>query len=779
MSDVLEKLNENIEQIALEVVMLDSDDIPAIGTLLNHVTELEVLCNETGKQVLTDLVSGIRKYLEQVALREKDDIAPVEDAVKCLQSVYHSLLNDQAVDLDMEDLFARLGQEMPAHLSSQNQGADGSVQTEEAHEEDCTENERDSYDKTDCMCANQGNESEDGPCEQETAASDEDVFSAPDAGNMDEDELAILEDFIVEAEENLNSIEIGIMDLEQSPDDIEIINSIFRPFHTIKGVSGFLNLERINKLAHSAENLLDKARGGELKVNEEIIDVILEAVDMLKTMVSDVKSGVETGGILDTGAVDINPVKKRIDDIIIRTEELGNKPIGEVLIQKGVIDHKELEDALEIKKQSPGQKTGEILVKENKAKAKDIVSALREQKRFGKRHVELQVKVDTKKLDELVNMAGELAIVQSMIRQNISELSIPDQKLQHNLGHLKQIVSGLQNTAMSMRMVPIKNTFQKMVRLVRDLGKTSGKEVALVMSGEDTEIDRNVVEELYDPMVHMIRNSVDHGIEPPDEREAAGKDRKGTVHLRAYHKGGNVVVEVQDDGRGLDRERILEKARENGLVTDEDKLTDPEIFNLIFEPGFSTAKEVTEISGRGVGMDVVKKAIEELRGRVEINSKPGQGSTFVISLPLTLAIIDGMVVMTGGERFIIPTLSVMKSFRPEKDQYSTVEGKGEVIMFQGRLLPLVRLGHIFGIESERIDPWDGLVLTVQHEKNEMCLLLDELLGKEEVVIKSLGETFRGIKGIAGGTILGDGRVGLILDVAGLFDVARESSVFLH
>jgi len=778
MSDVLEKLNENIEQIALEAVTLDTDDIPATGMLLNHVAELEALCNETGKQILTDLVCAIRRYLEQIALREKDDLCPLEDGIRCLQSVYRSLVNDRPVNLDVKDIFARLGQEIPVHLSCK-EGADSSVVSEEGHEEKCAANITESHGKTDDICTNQEDAPEDMPCEQGTVIPDGDLSSVPNAGNMDEDELAILEDFIVEAEENLNSIEISVMDLEQDPDDIEIINTIFRPFHTIKGVSGFLNLDRINKLAHSAENLLDKARAGELKVNEDIIDIVLEAVDMLKTMVAGVKSGVEKGDILDMGDVDINPLKKRIDDIILQTEEFKEKPIGEMLIQKGVIDHKALAEALEIKKKLPNQKTGEILLKQNRAKSKDIVSALREQKRFGKKHVELQVKVDTKKLDELVNMAGELAIVQSMIRQSISDLSVSDQKLQHNLGHLKQIVSGLQNTAMSMRMVPIKNTFQKMVRLVRDLGKISGKEVGLVMSGEETEIDRNVVEELYDPMVHMIRNSVDHGIESPDEREALGKDRKGIVHLKAYHKGGNVVVEVQDDGRGLDREKIIEKAKENGLVTDEDKLTDSEIFNLIFEPGFSTAKEITEISGRGVGMDVVKKAIEDLRGRVEINSKPGLGSTFVISLPLTLAIIDGMVVMTGGERFVIPTLSVMKSFRPEKDQYSTVEGKGELIMFQGRLFPLVRLGHIFGIQSDRIDPWDGLVLTLQHENREMCLLLDELLGKEEVVIKSLGETFRGIKGIAGGTILGDGRVGLILDVAGLFDVAREGLMSVH
>jgi two-component system chemotaxis sensor kinase CheA len=359
-----------------------------------------------------------------------------------------------------------------------------------------------------------------------------------------------------------------------------------------------------------------------------------------------------------------------------------------------------------------------------------------------------------------------------MLRQNPYITSSNDQKLYHNLGQLNQITSGLQRIAMSMRMVPIKSTFQKMVRLVRDLAKNAGKEVALEMSGEDTEIDRNVVDELYEPMVHMIRNAVDHGMESPDEREAAGKERRGSVLLRAFHRGGNIVIEIEDDGRGLNREAILEKALSRELIPEDHKLTDAEICNLIFHPGFSTAEKVTDVSGRGVGMDVVKKAIEKLRGRVEINTRPGLGSTFVINLPLTLAIIEGMLVRVGKERYIIPALAILESFRPSRDQYSTVEGKGEMIRTRGSLVPLVRLHRIFGVESDFEQPWEGLVVAVEHEDKKMCLLLDELLGKEEVVIKSLGGGLRNIKGIAGGAILGDGRVGLILDMSGIHDVAR-------
>ncbi len=327
---------------------------------------------------------------------------------------------------------------------------------------------------------------------------------------------------------------------------------------------------------------------------------------------------------------------------------------------------------------------------------------------------------------------------------------------------------------MSMRMVPIKSTFQKMVRLIRDLARDSGKEVGLEMSGEDTEIDRNVVEELYEPMVHMIRNAADHGIETPGEREKSGKKRKGTISLRAYQKGGQIIIEIEDDGRGLDKAGIIDKAKSKNLITDEGKLTESEIYNLVFQPGFSTAKKVTDISGRGVGMDVVKKAIERLRGRVEISSRPGRGSTFRISLPLTLAIIDGMLVRVGQERYIIPALAVLESFRPSENQYSTVEGRGELIMCRGRLIPLVRLDRIFGVKGDSVHPWDGLVVAVEYEGEQKCLLLDELLGKEEVVIKSLSEGLKNIKGIAGGAIMGDGRVGLILDISGIFEIVHSN-----
>ena len=339
-------------------------------------------------------------------------------------------------------------------------------------------------------------------------------------------------------------------------------------------------------------------------------------------------------------------------------------------------------------------------------------------------------------------------------------------------GKLGQIVNNMQNIAMSMRMIPIKATFMKMIRLVRDLSRKSGKPVSLTMSGEETEIDRNVVDALYEPMVHMIRNSVDHGIEPLDTRREAGKPDQGAIHLSAYHKGGNIIIEIRDDGKGLDRERILAKGIESGLVSQTDPLTDAQIYDLILQPGFSTAKKITDVSGRGVGMDVVKSGIERFRGHLKIESKKGEGTKFTISLPLTLAIIDGMLVRVGKEKYVVPTTAIQRAFKPEEDNCFTVEGKGEMIQERERLIPVVRLKNLYSDEKDDQKVWDGLVVVVESKDDQKALLIDELLGKDEYVIKSLGGNLEGVPGFSGGAILADGRVGLILDIHGIFQLAE-------
>jgi len=347
-------------------------------------------------------------------------------------------------------------------------------------------------------------------------------------------------------------------------------------------------------------------------------------------------------------------------------------------------------------------------------------------------------------------MVGELAIAQSMLRQNELIMRSKDRKLDQINNQLNLITSALQKTAMSLRMVPIKNTFQKMIRVVRDLAKKAGKEVQLIISGEDTEIDRNMVEEIYEPMVHMIRNSIDHGLELSQERKAANKPKQGSIYLKAYHKGGDIVIEIQDDGQGLNREKILKKAISSCLIKE------GEINNLIFHPGFSTAEKITDVSGRGVGMDVVKnKIIEKLRGRVDVQSSPGKGTIIFIRLPLKLAIVDEMIVKVEGEKYIIPALAVQEAFRPKKTEFYTVEKKGEVIMFRDSLIPLIRLDQLLGLNgndsSDEIDkaPWERLVVVAENQERRRCLLVDELLGQEEVVIKSLDKRVYGCKGYNG------------------------------
>lgn len=332
---------------------------------------------------------------------------------------------------------------------------------------------------------------------------------------------------------------------------------------------------------------------------------------------------------------------------------------------------------------------------------------------------------------------------------------------------------------MSMRMVPMKGTFNKMARLVRDLSRKVGKNVNFTTEGEDTEIDRNLVDIINDPLVHMVRNAVDHGIETPEERAARGKPQTGEIKLCAYHSAGCVVVEIEDDGKGLDRDRIIAKAREKGLIPDipgfnEQSLSDREVYNMIFEPGFSTAKTVTDVSGRGVGMDVVKKNIESLRGQAEIRSEPGQGSVFKLSLPLTLAIIDGMVIRVGRETYVIPTVSIIRSIRPEAEDISTVLNQGEVLLLQGSLVPLYRLAHLYQLGGSNEDLMDATIVVVEDDERQVGFVVDELVGRQQVVIKSLGETMQAIPGISGGAIMPDGRVGLILDIGGLIKFATAN-----
>lgn len=719
MDEFRQEIGRLLEEISLAWMTMEGEDIPALGEILNHLSELRRLAPELASPPFEQQLESLAVYLEKLVLREVSDRAPVDEEFEHLQAMYRCLLKG---DDPQSVLERKAGQANPQKLSGGDDGADSPLQE----------------------------------------------FSCP-SPQMNGEDREIVNGFIDESLEGLEAVELRLVDLEHDPSDADSINAIFRAFHTIKGVSSFLGFMRINQLAHRSENLLEKLRNRELEINAAIVDTVLDAVDALKKMVLGIQSGLMAGHNLDIG-LDITPLVERIDAIQAPGRE-GILPVGEILVNQGVLSRDALSAALELQKQVPGKKIGRILVDEGIVDESQVCTALQEQKKAVARKVDVHVKVDTQKLDNLVDLTGELVIAQSMLRQHPYLLGAIDQQLIHALSQLNQISAGLQAMSMSLRMVPIRHTFQKMVRLVRDLARSSGKQVQLLMSGEETEIDRNVVDQLYEPMVHMIRNSIDHGLGTPEERRAAGKEASGTIHLKAYHSGGHIMVEICDDGKGLDRGGILEKARSKGLIDNDTRLADTDIYALIFQPGFSTAGQVTEISGRGVGMDVVKKAIEQLRGRVDIDSTPGQGTVFTIRLPLTLAIIDGMLVRVGRQRYVIPTLAVVESFRPTHEQCSTVQQKGEMVLSRGNLIPLVRLEQIFEEPADAAQPWEGLVVTVEHDGRRMGILLDELLGKEQVVIKSLGEGLGQVKGVAGGAILGDGRVGLILDIAGIWSLA--------
>jgi two-component system chemotaxis sensor kinase CheA len=548
----------------------------------------------------------------------------------------------------------------------------------------------------------------------------------------------LISDFILESREHLAAIEAQVLTIERDPRDAEALNSVFRGFHTIKGLAGFLELWEVQKLAHEVETVLDLARNSRLTITPAAIDVILQGADYLRRWVTHLDLSVHQRAS-DAPPRD-EPLLDRIHALSGAPSAPAEPPAGLAAIAAAVETPPPEEAPARLAASSPATRRNEAMA----------------------------VKVDTAKLDYLADMAGEMVIAESLVRHDTELGALKSPKLQRKIAQLTRITAELQKTAMAMRVVPIGPLFRRMARLVRDLARQFGKRVEMETQGDEIELDRTIVEELADPLMHMVRNALDHGLEPPEERQACGKNPIARVLLKAQHQAGQVVIEITDDGRGLNRDKIRAKAIERGVIASGDGLTDAEIYNIIFLPGFSTATTVTNVSGRGVGMDVVRRHIERLRGRIEVRSAPGSGSTFLLKLPLTLAIIDGLVVGVGKERYIVPIFAVREMFRPARETLWTVEQRGEMALVRGSLLPVLRLYRRFGVKPRSEDPLQSLLVVAEAEGQRFCLLVDELIGKQEVVIKTLGELFRNVPGVAGGAILGDGRVGLILDVERLY-----------
>ena len=719
--------------------------------------------------------------------------------------------------------------------------------------------------------------------------------------------------FFEESAEHLAIVEEGLLQLEQHPEDLDLLNKIFRSAHSIKGTSGMFGFNTVAQFTHKMETLLDLLRNGPKVVTPQVADLLLKSTDCLKTLVEAAKTGspvdnetvqrltvelaaasasgnqpmahaaeivkaapartanqshiytiawtppdwlfqrgldplqifkelanlgtlsqviVDTTKLPDLAAMDpekcylswtmkLETVKDqqvvdavfefvREDSQLVINEspvsssefqvssnrmlapqqpETRNlkpetpfpdgidgdpKPLGEILVETGIVSRDTLDHALAQQK-----RVGEILIEQHAATPQQISQALQKQKDNAapaKKGIETaSIRVDTDKIDKLINLVGELVITQSMLsdlstRFEMSQLAL----LLERVAQLECNTREIQERVMAIRMLPIGSAFSRFPRLVRDLSAKAGKKIQLVLSGEETELDKTVIESIGDPLTHLVRNSADHGLEPPEERLDNNKPELGTIRLNAFHEGGNICITVEDDGRGLNRDKILAKAIKQGLIAENEKLSDDQIWPLIFKPGFSTAEKVTDVSGRGVGMDVVKRNIEGLGGTVKIKTALGKGTMFTLKLPLTLAIIEGMTVRVGRETYIVPLLSILESIQPKAGVMKTVVGKGELINVRGTYLPMIRMYDVFSLQPEHTEPTKAILLILETEGERVAVMVDEILGQQQVVIKSMEQNFHKVAGIAGATILGDGTVGFILDVRGLIEMSRQA-----
>jgi len=579
-------------------------------------------------------------------------------------------------------------------------------------------------------------------------------------------DIDLLREFYSESLELLQAIEQAVLTLEENPSAPEAVNAIFRAFHTFKGSAGFLKLNALQHLAHELETLLDAVRSGALGVSRRVIDAILIGADVLADCTRRVGEQVNS-------MQPVQPIPLPTAHVLALVQIAQRpEPIAPAApaVPAIIPTHLEAPSALSAPSaamNAPGTPTVDKAVPPAPAVAREGGVGATDSG---------TVRLDATKLDDLVNLVGELVVAQAIVAGSRDVRVHAGPEFAQAMNSLVRITKELQRNAMSLRMVPISGLFRKMTRLVRDLASREGKQVKLVLQGEDTELDRQLVDKMGDPLIHMIRNALDHGIELPADRVAAGKDPVGTIGLAACHEHGGVVIRVSDDGRGLDGERLQAKAVEKGLISPSLALSVAETLELIFLPGLSTAATVTDLSGRGVGMDVVRGHIEALRGTVEIESHRGRGTTFSIRLPLTLALIDGLLVGVGAERYVIPALAVRECFRPSKTTVTAVHEQGELVNVRGHQVPVLRLGRYLNKPMHSLQPEEGIMVVVESGGAVRAILVDEVHGKQEMIIKKLGHTFEQQILIVGGAVLADGTVGLILNVDLLVRAPRAVQV---
>jgi two-component system, chemotaxis family, sensor kinase CheA len=568
------------------------------------------------------------------------------------------------------------------------------------------------------------------------------------APELDDD---ILQEFVLEGNEQLADADNRLLDLEKNPADEEALNAVFRSFHTIKGLAGFLNLEDLQTSAHAAEDLLDCARSRKLVLRGTAIDLVFQATDVLKQLIRQVGDSVKTRAWPPPGLTRVPTLVDAIRSLLAEVRES---------MPPAALPHA----------RTSLERSGALELDELNESARE--TELPERARV--ESPERTIRVDAQRLDQLVDLVGELVITESMVNRAASHGDSGNRDLRRHMLRLDKITRELQELAGSLRMVPVQGLFRKMARLARDTAKKCGKQVVFEAFGEDTELDKTVVEKVADPLVHLVRNAIDHGLEAdPLERTQRGKPAPGRLQVRAFHKSGKIFIEVEDDGRGLNRAAIIDKAVSIGLLRKDESPAERDLFALICQPGFSTAAKVTALSGRGVGMDVVKRNIVSMGGSLDIRSEPGKGTCFAMKLPLTLAVIDGMLVRAGSERYVIPTLSVVRLVEPRRADITSVLDKHELLQVQGESLPLIRLTTLFDVEPD--DHQCRLAIIAESDGKRIAILVDELLGQQQAVIKSMGTGIGETPGVSGCAILSDGRVGLVLDITGLLQLAKTTS----
>lgn len=789
-----------VEEISLAAVLLDAgfQDKQTLGQLLTHGERLQALLNEPAHAAAQPFID------ELITLCQKAILDEVQDGAAALSRL------GQVIDT-LCDLIGEASPVEAVAPPAEPQRADAAVPGDEVEWFDL-DGETEASPELEAESGPDGpspSQADDPPGAISAAALSEPLAAPASSGNepiktaptpaprsappqrstaedvletsqpytlQSQDDMALLQEYLNESREHLDNIEQKILSLESQPGNMELINELFRAFHSIKGASGFLGFRAINRLCHQTETLLDQVRKGKLAVSARLVSPLLEAVDHCSRGLQALSELASAAGGRFPFTAEIPPLRASRTvqqmELVLQGEAPPGSPssqdqvdrLGTMLLTSGQITPAQLDEALS----QQARAIGEILV-DMGAVQRDVVESVAAQQR---QRLAAPIKVDAEKLDSLMESVGELVIGYEMVARDPHLAGDANLDIAKKVTNLGKITGTIHRQVMRARLIPLRQTFQRMTRIVRDTAQKTGKRVRLSLSGEETEIDKTLTDELADPLMHVLRNAVDHGIEAPAERQALGKPVEGLIQLSARNQGGKIVVEVTDDGKGINKARLLERALELGLAKPGVSYSEQEISRFILLPGFSTNRQATEISGRGVGLDVVAKSIERLGGSLEISSHEGLGSTFTLCLPLSMTIVDGMLIKVRNERYVIPTVSILTTLTRRGLSLTTVAGNTVLANVRGWLIPLISLSDLFHLEGTPGEDEEGLIILIESDERRCGLLVDDVLGQHQVVVKDVGRCFRGLRGISGASIMSDGRVGLILDPAGLMELAN-------